>query len=353
LLDRFVLLNGTLPVVQMLLGLLLIYTGFIASVALGSILVGVVEASEFGWYLLARDVIALEVLVPTAAFLGVVVGVTRLHSNREAYAFYSSGVSPGRFTLSVVLFGCLVAALVFVLTNYGRPWAYMKSDQIINVGGDFQLEAIQPRQFEDLGDGIILFARRVRRDVGLLEDVFVSRKLPGEMDVVRAETAKILTAENGRQRLLFTNGHEYKVSLLDGADRTSKFATLSMLLERPSAELVEQRRKAKGTQMLALSSRPQDVAELQWRRCLPMISLLLVLFGIRMGRAAPGQNIASRVWSALLFYLIIFMAASALRTQVENAKVDLFPGMYLLVFAMAIVYLIVIYRDSRRRIRSG
>ncbi len=93
-------------------------------------------------------------------------------------------------------------------------------------------------------------------------------------------------------------------------------------------EPVRNKSRALRLNQLQASLDPKDVAELQWRICLPVLVFMMALIGARIGQGQPRESINPRLTTALGLYVVMFGIAAAGRTWVENGDIDAFPGMW-------------------------
>jgi lipopolysaccharide export system permease protein len=320
--DRYLLRYLLTPVTVFLLGLLLLYGAFTTSIAMAAVLVGELPGDQFWLYVLARNMIALEVLLPTACFLGMVMAVSQFHRDREAFALYAAGVSPLRLSRVVWIIAVVLAVLVAVLAIYGRPWAYRINDQLVRQAS---VDRTTAGDFHEVSDDMVVYARRSLAD-GALMEVFAWREDEDGRAVVRSDSARLRPDESGRLWLQLLHGEEYR---LGPAVRTVTFEELWHRLEARE-ETAELRRKARSTAVLLSATGNKEIAELQWRLALPLVAFFLPLIALRLGFQHPGRSGYARIWLALTVYLGIFLLTSGLRTAVENDQIAPNPGMFLL-----------------------
>jgi len=329
--DRYFLRYLLTPVFVFLLGLLLLYGAFTTSVAMAAVLVGELPGDQFWLYVLARNLIAMEVLLPTACFLGMVMAVAQFHRDREAFALYAAGVSPLRLSRGVWIIAIVLALLVALLAIYGRPWAYRINDQLLQQAS---MDRATAGEFHEVSGEMVVYAQRSQADGGL-QQIFAWRETDDGRSVVRAERARLQQDESGNFWLQLVEGEEYR---LGPAVRTVHFAELWHRLE-PREDSAGLRRKARSTAMLLQATANKDIAELQWRLALPLIAFFLPLIALRLGYQHPGRSGYTRIWIALGVYLGIFLATSGLRTAVENDQIAPNPGMFLLPPMLLAAYL--------------
>jgi lipopolysaccharide export system permease protein len=95
---------------------------FLASAASESL--GLVAMLKF---VMLKTVIALEVLMPIALYVAVVMGLGRLYRDQEISVLRSAGVSENRALFAVLIVAIPVGIASGVLSIFVRPWAYEES----------------------------------------------------------------------------------------------------------------------------------------------------------------------------------------------------------------------------------
>jgi len=119
----------------------------------------------------------------------------------------------------------------------------------------------------------------------------------------------------------------------------TQFERLIYFAQRPPSD-VRSKRRALPTAVLASSENRKEAAEFQWRVCMPLISLLVALMGIELGRLKPRQSPYPRFGLALVLYALVFNLSSLTKSSVENGLIPIFPGVYSAVAVLVVTYLI-------------
>jgi lipopolysaccharide export system permease protein len=73
------------------------------------------------------------------------------------------------------------------------------------------------------------------------------------------------------------------------------------------------------------SDNPRLRAELQWRLGLPIMTLMLTVMAVPLGRLRPRQGRYAHVWIAVLIFALYSNLALAARTWLEHGKIA--PGL--------------------------
>lgn len=308
--------------------LVLVFAGYSSAVFLGKASRGVLPRETVAQLIALKTLIAMEVLLPIALYLTVVVGLGRMYANREMTALRACGVGTSRVLRSVLGVVVPVAVLAGTLSIYVRPWAYEKSYTLrATAANRIDLTRLEGGRFHyDKARDRVLFADTIDDD-GVMESVFLS--------VGRGDNTRIFYAKNGHVNAATDDGPSSLV-LLDarvydlGGETLSEtsFGRLELPLERGEPESPRYRRKAAPTLRLAYSGAAEDLAELQWRLSRPVSTLLLGLLAVFLSRTDPRRGPYAKVLGAMLVYVAYYSLSIVARSWVGRGTVGPIPGMW-------------------------
>lgn len=340
MIDRYVIRLVALPSLGGFLLLMLLVTAFNAGELLRHAVFSQFPAGHVIEMLALRDIIAAEVLLPTALYGGLLVTMTHWHRDREAFALYASGTSPSRLTRPLVLLSLLLAMVVAVVSTYGRPWAYARTYELDSAAARLSTEVMQPHQFYSWSDALVLSAAEIDSATGEMKRVFAHEKNPMGVRIIRAERGRILPpGDDRRQRVELARGTSYWVEHVSKGDRISRFERLTYLAPPEPITDPLTKRRAKTTLTLLDATLAKEIAELQWRLSFPFVAFFVILIGAELTRTLPGVSVYPRYLIGMGFYALIFNVAAMARTWVENGLVGEFPGMYWVPLGTAVLYL--------------
>ena len=338
--------------------LVLIFVAYSAAAILNDVVAG-----EFGLRIVAilivlRTLITLEVLLPTALYLSVVIGIGRLYRDSEVIALWALGLGELQLLRSVFLVSLTVAVVVAGLSIYVRPWAYQLSyDLEEKAAMAADLEHMRPGAFHVLGDGrLVMTQQDVDTATKRAYQVFVqfdvdssgyraasvvdpnTEKGKQNRRVIRAQAAHLLSG-NPEPKVRFIDGYAYEFRPGQAGDHVMKFKSLTTLVNFETPPRAQNKRKALPTSALSQSDRPKEIAEYQWRLSTPLATLLLGLMALPLSRSNPRQGRHRSLFLAILIYAVFFNLISMARTWVERADMGSFPGIWWvhLLFAVFLV----------------
>ncbi|MCZ6887289.1 MAG: LPS export ABC transporter permease LptF [Gammaproteobacteria bacterium] len=336
-LDRHLIRQVSIPMVGGLGVLLLLFTAYNAANLLRDAVSGQVASEHVLLILTIRDLIALEVLLPTAFYLSAVLAVATLHRDREAFAAYAAGISPNRCVRGLWVLSAIIAILVAGLSNYARPWAYETRYELAKQASELLVENMQPGRYYTWQDDLVITAARVRAEDGELQEVFAQNRAAGTINVVRAKRGRIQPERTASGHwFLFEDGTSYQIDLAGRQDRTSRFGRFYYRAPPAAQTSPAEKRRARSTRLLSKSEKVKEIAEFQWRMTVPLVAFLIGLVGIQLGRTQPGRTPYTRLTIAVVVYAVVFNAAQVVRIAIENQQIPIYPGMYSVPAAVAI-----------------
>lgn len=346
ILERYVAREVLRPAALVTTALAAIFASYLTARYLSDAADGLLAPRTVAALVGLRVIVALEVLLPIALFLSVVMALGRLHSDSEMIAMAACGIGPARVVVAVTVLAVATAVVVGPLSLWGRPWAYhmtyvLRSRAALEV----DVTRFQARRFyeKQRGDRVV-FAERLEGDD--MERVFVQSESDGIVRVIYAERAHQRLDPTTRQRVLVAErGREYRLSRTGTRDdRVVAFQRIEVPI-RDKEPVPDYKRKAAPTTDLLHSRRPADVAELQWRLTTPLGTVLLALLGVPLSRAAPRRGRHARFGVAVLVYAVYYHLKGVARTLVEVGMVGPLPGVW---WVDALLAALVVYALTRK-----
>lgn len=338
ILDRYLIREIIKP---MLLGvglLVLVFAGYTTAAKLAEAAEGLLQPSTITRLIALNTLIALEVLLPTAMYLSIIASLGRLYRDSEVAALTAAGFSEMNILKAVLQLSLATAAVVAVISVFGRPWAYQQSYRLeAEAVASFDINRLESGQFFELQDNrYVLYAAGVDRAQSRLNDVFMQSDQNDKSQVIYAKSAYLPEMEAGEPRSVrFLDGYAYLLDRAGSRDTVLKFGSLTVNLEE-DARTEARKRKAETTAQLAQSNQPKDIAEFQWRTSTPFATLLLGMLAVPLSRSAPRESRHTGFIIAILVYVVFFNLSGVARNWVEQGKVGALPGIWW-VYALALL----------------
>lgn len=338
-LDRYLMTMVLVPTIGGTVLAVLVYSAFALATLLRDPALASAPLSTMAALVGVRDLIALEIILPSAFYLSMIMALGAWHRDREAYACYANGISPARIEAPLVLLALLVAVLVGFLSLQARPWSYQLSFALQERVTQLTSELLRPDTFYRWNDQLVIHAQRVRDTEPRLEGVFAAQRDGESFRIIRAQRARISAPDqHNRQVLEFLDGEIHELAITDGTRRQTSFERLVYQTQPDDNGGSMQRRTLDFGQLMASSS-PKDRAEAQWRACIPVVTFLIGLMAIRLGHVRPLQSTYARLGIGIAVYVVVFNAVNLLSSAVERSQFPGSPGLYAMLPVLLIAYL--------------
>lgn len=348
--DRYVIRQVARPYLVVCLVLVLIFSGYSTAAYLGKAAAGGLTRDAVLPLIGLKVAIAMEVLLPVALYLTVVVGLGRMYADREMTALQACGVSGARVLWGLCWVFVPVALVVGGLSLYGRPWAYAQSYLLRAQAEDrFDVASLEAGNFYNIpGGSRVLFADRVDPETKTLEGVFVALGEGADMRVFSASSGRMLSGSAREPSTLVLEG----VQLYDlQGERilTVSSESLGLSFDQDRVQAPRYRRKSQRSWDLLNSTDSKDVAEVQWRLSRPLSTLLLGLLAVLLSRTDPRRGRYAKVFLAMLIYAGYYTLSLLARNWVGRGAVGSFPGLWWVEVLLASVFVWLFLRAGLHR----
>ena len=299
-----------------------------------------------------KTLIALEVLVPIAFYVSVIIGLGRLNKDHEINVLRAVGISGRRIIFIVLMVAIPVGIISGILSLYVRPWAYAES-YILDAQAEAELNTNRfqaGRFYGSEGSGRVVYVGKKIDVDKQMEDIFHYVRKNGNSEIIISKQAQQqqITAEQ-RPNIQLYEGHIYQFNHNKKKDSVIEFEKLTYFTD--SDNVTNYRRKAATTAQLWDSDKPRDIAELQWRLSRPFATILLALIAVSFIRTAPRQDKGDKTYFiAAMVFAIYYNLTGLAQTWVEQGVVGKMPGIWWLYVLMFIVVGLLLSESVRSKI---
>ena len=340
LIERYIAREILLPFTVVILILVGLFASFSSARLLAGAITETLGVAALLKLVLLRTLIALEVLIPIALYISVIVGLGRLNKDQELNVLRSVGVSGSRIVLTVLTVAIPVGIVSGMLSSYVRPWAY-KESYVLDAQAEAELNTDRFQAGRFYGSektGRIVYVR-TKNDIDKeMQNIFHYIKKPDSSEIVIAKHARQIqpTATDPRPSIKLFDGVVYELSNTASIDDVIAFKNMTYFIDNNSVQY--HRRKAASTRKLWGSELPRDIAELQWRLSRPLATILLALIAVTFIRITPRQDKTDRTYIiAALVFAAYYNLAGLAKTWVEQGVVGRIPGVWWLDMLMLLV----------------
>ncbi|MBS0878110.1 MULTISPECIES: LPS export ABC transporter permease LptF [unclassified Tatumella] len=292
-----------------------------------------------------KIVISLEMLLPVGLYVAAAVVLGRLHTDSEITAFFACGGSPWRVYTAVLFPAVVLALLVSVLSLYGRPRAY---NQIYHLQQQSQsaldVSHLQANTFNQNNSGRMVLAAGIDPATRQLTDALIYSRTGNITRLYRAQRVTVTDPSPLRPGVRLQAGTAYRLDRQGRDDNLQHYNVLQMALKPTVIPLRTGQKSATVRQLLDVPV-PGNIAELQWRQSRGINTLMMVLLAVPLSRCRPRQGRYAALLPLTLVFIAIFYGGNLCRTLVANNSLPEIPGGWLVTVSIAIVLLMLMFRD--------
>jgi lipopolysaccharide export system permease protein len=282
-----------------------------------------VPALQIGKLLLLITPTFLELTVPMAFLLAILLGLGRLSQDHEVLAFKASGVSPLQILWPIAAVACVIALITFSLTVFARPAANLAlKKELYNIAKSRLGTVLKEKVFNQEFPKVLIYVEEIIPPGNAAQGVLIVDKRDRVREEVILGKVALISAEEPTNTLGLklidgsiyqrdTNGpgfsqtrfniYDFKLDLdeLIGPVRRKSDGPKELGFER----LIETIREK---QQLGQNAIPERI-ELQQRISFAFVPLVFCLLGVSL-TLLPHSSRAGRSWSFLLclFWLLAY-----------------------------------------------
>lgn len=304
----------------------------------------------------------LEVTVPMALLLAILVAFGRLSSDSEIIALRATGISLYRLMLPVGGMACVVAILTFGLSAYARPWGNgLLREGLYEMVKSRVSAGIKPKVFNDEFAGLVIYVDRIEPPGNELYDILISdTRDPKLHNTVYARSGAVVSAEGSDTLTLrLIDGGIYSTSSKDDGYQDTRFTTYDITLDLNLA-LEELRSKPKEASEMTIAELRQVVAkrerlgeptwvervELHRKLSIPFACLVFAALGVPLG-IQPSRAVHSRGFSVSLVLIFSYYLLMTLGQNLgERGALPASLAVWLPNMALSIVAVVLLSRAA-------
>ena len=299
----------------------------------------------------------LEVTVPMAMLLAILVAFGRLSADSEMVALRSSGMSLYQLVTPVAIFVALATVATAALSLYARPWGYRSlKSALYEIARTRASAGIKPQVFNDDFPGLVIYTEGVDATNDRLNHVLISdeRDSAQHNTIFANEGTMVSDPEAQVVTLQLRDGFIHTTDLRGEAEYQTNFQTYDVNLDLRQV-FADTRERGRDPKELTLGELGQAIAEKQaagksaaaelveYHRnfsipfaCI-VFGLVAVPLGVQPVRAARSRGFATSIAMIFVYYVLL----SAGQALAEQERVPAVVGLWMpnVVFAAVGLYL--------------
>lgn len=308
----------------------------------------------------------LELTIPMAMLLAILIAFGRLSADAEMIAMRSSGLSIYQLVPPVALFVALATLLTAGLSMYARPWANRNlKHELWDIARSRATAGLRPQVFNDEFPGLVIYAEQIDSRSDRLVRVLISdERDPAQHNTVFAREGFMISdneAQTVTLRLLdgtihtsgegtsdyHTDFESYDVNL----DLREAFAGQAAQEDDPKELTLPQLREA--LTRAPGEPRPAMLVELHRKFAIPFACVVFGLVAVPLG-TAPARAVRARGFAVSLAVIFVYyILLSAGQGFAEQGSIPAWLGLWLPNIVFGALGILLMRRVARERAIFG
>lgn len=319
-------LSGTFFAVTLVLLMIIVSGRLIKTMA--SAAAGEVSMELILLALLYRMPSFLEIIIPLALFLSILIGYGRLYAESEMTVLTATGFSDKKllgYSLIPAAFMMLVVAL---FSMYLSPLGAQKTEDLyLEEAKLTEFELLAPGRFQSApGGSRVTYTESLSSDKQQMNHVFIA---DGDALILAQRGTQYVSPETGSRYLELHEGRRYDLTPGSAELQILDFQRYGVRMAEEQPERRKLRKEAVPTQDLFGSDNPQHVAQLHWRLSLMMLVPVGTLLAFPLSRVNPRQGRFARMFPALMLFMVYVSMLAGLIGLVEKGRISPYLSLWL------------------------
>ncbi len=280
------------------------------------------------WIMLYRLPGFIEVILPLALFVGVMLACGRLYVDSEMIVLQACGVSKTQLLLYIQGPALLVMVVLMAFTSWLTPLGWDKYYQLWNNPENFNgISTLVEGSFKSVGnDKTVIYAGELNKDKTALGDVFILRHLGEEegnqVSIIRAQGGLIINHSAQERYIELLQGSEYtglpgqKKYAVSNFARSGQLVQISAQKEAPVVKA-----NALSTQNLWRNgTTKKERAMLQWRLALPWMVPIIAILALALSETNHRRGRYTKILPGIVLYMLYFGLLISVRSSIEKGR---------------------------------
>ena len=276
----------------------------------------------------------LELTLPLAFFLAVLLSFGRLYVQNEMSVLKACGVSERRLMGYTLIIAAVFAVATGWLSLSISPSGMAKAEALFDAEKSrSELDKLMPKKFYSLSGGKgVTYAEAVTEDREL-DEIFLAMTAGSDENsdrrliLVLADKGRQQQAENSSDRYLVMESG-YRIEGVPGQNdyQITRFEEYGSRLENTQPAIKKAKTDAVATGLLLGSDDPELQATLQWRLSIPLMVLVVTILAVPLSRTNNRQGRYGKLLPAIVLYFTYLVALNAMRGALESGAIPISVG---------------------------
>lgn len=300
--------------------------------------------------LLLRMPSFLEMILPLALFIAILLAYGRLYAESEMTVLTATGFSNKKLLGYTLLPAGVITLLVAFFSLYLSPMGAQKMEDLYRKQASMtEFELLAPGRFQSTSKGTrVTYTESLSDDKSKMNNVFI------------ADGNTLLLAESGTQRvnpdtgsrfLELHNGKRFDITPGQLDAEILDFELYGVKIADEQAERRRIKKEAIPTVELFGSDNNRHVSQFQWRFSLILMVPICAMIAFPLSKVNPRQGRFARLFPAIILFMVYITLLISLRGMLSKGDINPAIGMWWvhIVYALIGLGLLFIPEWNRRR----
>lgn len=268
----------------------------------------------------------LEMILPLALFISILLVYGRLYAENEMTVLSATGVSDNSLLGYTLIPGLIVTLVVASFSLYLSPLGAQKMEDLYRKQAELtEFELLAPGRFQSTKKGErVTYTESLSDSKTIMYDVFIA---DGNTLLVAAEGSQYVSDETGSRYLELSNGKRFDLTDNSLEYKLLEFERYGVKIADELEERKQLRKEAVPTLALLSSDNVKHQAQLYWRLSLILMVPILVLIAFPLSKVNPRQGRFAKVLPAIVLFMVYISLLIAFKGMIEKGNQKIILGL--------------------------
>ena len=281
---------------------------------------------------LLKTTISLGILIPLSLYFSIIISFGNFNQTNELIAMNALTYPKKRIYFIVIVLSIFILIITSVETILLRPLAYSKLYNIKeDISQRWEFEKLNSGQFYLSDDGKeVIF---VTKNGDQLQNIFIKLDNGKDVEIFTSKSGNIIHLSKSDKRVVKMHKSEYIRNYFDENSIVGSFEEMEIHIKQKVNEKIDKKIKETSTSKLFDSKNKAERAEFQWRICLPLSIIILILTCYFILHIKPRSGKFANLPLAIIYYSTYYIALGLGRSWIEQGVITnifVIPAMFIL-----------------------
>ena len=292
----------------------------------------------------------LDIIIPLALYMSILIGYGRLYAESEMTVLTATGFSDRKLLAYSMIPALFMMLMVALSSMYLSPLGAQKTEDLyVEEAKRTEFELLAPGRFQSALKGSrVTYTESLSSDKQQMNHVFIA---DGDSLIVAERGTQYVSPETGSRFLELHEGRRYDLTPGSAELQVLDFERYGVRMSQEQAERRQLRKEALATLDLIGSDNPLYVAQLHWRISLILLVPIGTLMAFPLSRVNPRQGRFTRMFPALMLFMVYVSMLAGLVGLVEKGRVSPYLSLWLVHLLFLLIALTIFLWPSYKRWR--